>query len=412
MLAPVARPAEAVSSVTRYVLQAGFLVLTVVAVFYVGANAEQWCPFGGVEALYTYVREGNLPCSLGVSNFYILAAVLGMTLLARRAFCSHVCPLGTIYEWAYRAGRRMGLRDRSVPARLDRILSLGKYLVLGAILFFTYRTSELVFRGYDPCYALLSRHGEDITMWAYVVAGATLAGAVVVRLPFCRWLCPLAAVLQPLSRIGLTRIRRDTQTCIDCGECGRACLMGIPVHQHAAVTDACCTSCRECVRRCPIGQGQTLKLATAGTPRGLSGGAVAAIVLICVGAAVAGATLAPAPSFTYVRGAPGGDSDGDPQGEPVTVELRLEELGCRGRANLLVFFLDRDDEYALPGYLRLEAWPGPGESKVRITVSADGGPGTSAAVLTALTEAITEPYFNLIENRWYPSPFVILPPPP
>ncbi len=70
---------------TRWIVQFGFLALVLTAVFVFRANCEVWCPFGGVEALYTYAAEGNMPCSLGVSNFYILGGVLVMTLLLRRA---------------------------------------------------------------------------------------------------------------------------------------------------------------------------------------------------------------------------------------------------------------------------------------------------------------------------------------
>ena len=52
----------------RTLVQAGFVALTVWAVFFVGANAERWCPFGGVEAIWTYASEGNLVCSLGVGQ--------------------------------------------------------------------------------------------------------------------------------------------------------------------------------------------------------------------------------------------------------------------------------------------------------------------------------------------------------
>ena len=75
---------------TRRVVQFAFLALTVVGVFVVRGNAELWCPFGGIEAAYTYVKEGSVICSLGVSNFYILGALLLLTLVARRAFCSYV----------------------------------------------------------------------------------------------------------------------------------------------------------------------------------------------------------------------------------------------------------------------------------------------------------------------------------
>ncbi len=382
----------------RYLSQAGFLGLTLAAVFWVGANAELWCPFGGAEALYTYATEGNLPCSLGVSNLYIFAAVLGMTLMARRVFCSHACPLGTVYEWTFRAGRRLKLPSVPIPERVDRILSLAKYVLLVVILILTYRAAELIFRGFDPCYALLSRHGEDITFWAYVVAGATLVGALFMRVPFCRWLCPLAALLQPFSRFGWTRVRRDEGTCIDCGKCTRACMMGIRVHDRAAVTDARCTSCGECVGSCPVSGGDTLKLTAAGSKRRWPRAAAAAVALVWIGLAVAGAKLAPAPSFTYERAEASA-------ADPVTVEYALEELTCRGRATLLVFFLDRDDEYELPGYLRLEAWPGPATARIRVTCDRAALTDDPAG---AIELAITEPYFNLADNRWYTSPFVIV----
>ena len=73
---------------TRRLMQFAFLALTLGSVYLFGANAERWCPFGGVEALYSYYQEGNMLCSLGTSNFYILGGVILMTVLLRRAFCA------------------------------------------------------------------------------------------------------------------------------------------------------------------------------------------------------------------------------------------------------------------------------------------------------------------------------------
>ena len=166
---------------TRRFVQFAFLALTLGGVFLFGANAERWCPFGGVEAIWTYYHEGNMVCSLGTSNFYILGGVLLGTLLLRRAFCGYMCPIGTISEWLGLVGRRLRIRPIRVPAALDRALALLKYVVLAIILYATWRTGELLFRGYDPCYALISRHGEDITYWAYAVAGAIAAASLVIR---------------------------------------------------------------------------------------------------------------------------------------------------------------------------------------------------------------------------------------
>jgi polyferredoxin len=376
----------------RQSTQAGFLALTIAGVFIVGGNAERWCPFGGVEAIYTYATEGNLVCSLGVSNFYILGALLLSVLLLRRAFCGYACPLGTLSDWLHRAGRRLRLPQIRVPRRADAVLSCLKYAILIVILLFTWRTSELVFRGYDPCYALLSRHGEDITFWAYVISGALVIASLLMSLPLCRWLCPLAPVMNPFSRFGLSRIQRDPHECTECGVCSESCPMGIPVDAVRQVRHARCISCQECVEVCP--QPGVLRWTAGGKKRAWSPAVVASGLIAVLGLGVAASYAFPLPSFVRVWESP--------PAQTATLNLKLTELTCRGRASLLVFFLERDDEFMLPGYRRLEAWPGPGEATVRIMYDPQA---TDAATIRS---AITEPYFNLADGLWYTPPFRIV----
>ena len=380
---------------TRRLLQFGFLALTIAGVFILRGNAERWCPFGGVEAIYTYATEGNLVCSLGVSNFYILAAVLLMAVLLRRAFCGYMCPLGTIGEWLRGGARRLGLRPRRIPYALDRGLALLKYVVLSVILYFTWRAGELVFRGYDPCYALLSRHGEDITFWAYVISGVFVLASLVIIVPFCRWFCPLAAVFAPFSRFGLTRVKRVESSCVDCGVCARVCPMGIRVDKVYDVTASRCTSCLECVAACPKRDGGALHW---GPPRWLGGrwpqAVLVGVMLLCVGAAVAAAYAIPLPSFVNTRG--------EQPAQTATARLEVHGLNCRGSASLFVYFLERDDEFEVPGYLRIEAWPGPAPATAHIIYDPVH---TDEA---AINEAITEPYYDAVGGVWRASPFEIV----
>ena len=388
------QPTRARGKTARTVVQLGFLGLTLVGVFVVRGNAERWCPFGGVEALYTYATEGNLTCSLAISNFYILGAVLAMTLLLRRAFCGYLCPVGTISDWLQRGAERLGVPPRRVPSRIDRILSLLKYPILAVILYFTFKTSELVFRGYDPCYALISRHGEDITFWAYITAGGIVAGSLVIVMPFCRWLCPLAAVLSPFSRFAWTRVQRNEEACIDCGKCATACPMDIPVDKVRQVTAARCLSCLDCVDVCPGQDGRALTWGSPGRPgRSWSRGTLIALLLSCTTAAVAASYLFPLPSFIKVRGV-----------EPATtarVEMGIHHLTCRGKAQLLMYYLERDDAFEIPGYLKLEAWPGPGAARARVTY--DSSRGDEHAIM----RAVTEPYFDTVAKIWRFSPFEV-----
>ncbi|MEN8150953.1 MAG: 4Fe-4S binding protein [Planctomycetota bacterium] len=379
----------------RTLVQAGFVALTLYGVFFVGANAERWCPFGGVEAIYTYATEGNLLCSLGVSNFYVMAAVLISVLLFRRAFCGYVCPIGAISEWVRKLGLSLGLKRRRIHRGPDAALSLLKYPVLAVILFFTWRTSELVFRGYDPCYALLGRHGEDITFWAYVISGAILLLSLAISVPFCRWLCPLAAVLNPFSRFGATRIVRDAATCTDCGKCAKVCPMAIPVDTAPAVTHARCTTCLDCVDACPSRKGVTsLTLRMPGSSGGgLRRAAVVAGLLLVLAASVSAAYLAPLPSFVWSRGEMPADTE--------SVDLMIDGLACRGSANRLVYFLTREDDISIEGPIRVEAWPGPGFVRAVITWEAGA---TDPATVKA---AIVEPCWDEVTERWREADFTI-----
>ncbi len=378
----------------RSFFQAVFLAITLVGVFVVQGNAERWCPFGGVEALYTYIAEGNMTCSLAVSNFYILAAVLAITLLLRRAFCGYMCPIGTISDWLGRGAAAVGLKPRTVRPGLDKWLGLLKYAVLFVVLFLTYRASELIFRGFDPCYALISRHGEDITKWAYVIAGAIVVGSLVVTMPFCRWLCPLAAVLSPFSRFGLVRVRRDAEACVDCGKCSAACPMGIPVDSVKEVTQARCMSCLDCVDVCPRRDEGAV---TWGPPKRWgkpwSKAALAAILVVCTTVAVVASYAFPLPSFIKTRGTEPADT--------AVVMLNVEGVTCRGSSNLLVYYLERDDVFALVGYLKVEAWPGPGYAPVHVTFD------PSRCDEDMIRQAVTEPYYDALADVWRPSPFVI-----
>lgn len=220
------------------------------ALGYGSRSFEAYCPFGGVESLWGLFTARQFTCSLSPLNLSMLLAVVALTLVCKKAFCGWACPIGFIGEIAYRLGGRVG-RQRPVPPGLDRRLRLLRYVVLIIALFFTYRTGELVLRGYDPFFLLFSGFGHGSAgLISAAVLGLTAAAMWVLPMFFCRYLCPLGAVLDPFSRFAPVRLFRNESRCTACRHCSRACPHGLAVHRIRSMRHRDCTNCLECVDAC------------------------------------------------------------------------------------------------------------------------------------------------------------------
>jgi ferredoxin len=174
--------------------------------------------------------------------------------------------------------------------------------------------------------------------------------------------------------------------------------MSIPVADVPEVRAARCLSCLKCVESCPATEEGAI---TWGPPtafgRSWPQAALIAIMMLCVAGAVVAAYTLPIPSFVKVA-----EGRGEAPAQAATVELEIGKLACRGNAALFAYFVERDDEYEVAGYLRIEAWPSPDTARVRITYD----PGQTG--VTAIQEAITEPYYDAVANVWRFSPFEIM----
>jgi len=256
-------------NITRRIFQISIVIaaLTVGVRYAMGDSritVETYCPFGGLEGLLSLVTHHQFTCATGERNLILFIALLVLTLLSRRVFCSWICPVGTLSEGIFRLRKR-----RRTPAAIsrkwDRRLRLIRLPVLLIILFLTFMTGELIFRGVDPYYVLFSIHGHDVQWWSYIVIGFIVAGIVAVPMAWCRYLCPLGVALWPFSRIGLIRLKR-TGACIQCGKCDDACPWGIDVSRAETITSGECTLCLECTRVCPVKDALELRT-PGGAPR-------------------------------------------------------------------------------------------------------------------------------------------------
>jgi polyferredoxin len=233
-------------------------------------TVETYCPFGGLETAYAFLTRQRFTCAAGDTNLALFIALIGLTFLARKAFCGWVCPVGALSEWEGRLAQRLFGRQGftglwRIPPRVDRVLRIVlRIAVLALVLVATWTTGELVFRGYDPYYILFSANGHDVRAMSYaILAGLAIIG-LLLPMAWCRYLCPLGAAIWPFSAAGRLRLAREENSCTACGACDHACPQTIDVSQVETVQSGECTLCFECTEVCPSG---ALELRWAGTRR-------------------------------------------------------------------------------------------------------------------------------------------------
>ena len=235
----------------------GFTTLTILHQKLQGIpSVDALDPFGGLETFFKWVASGEFIKKITPGNIVLLGAIIVLGIVVSRFFCGWLCAFGAlqgVFGWL---GKKIFKRRFEVPQKLDRVLRWMKYAVLAFIIFFTWRTGELIIRPYDPlaAYAHLSAGLSEV--WAEFAVGLVLLVVFMVlsmfyERAFCKYACPLGALNAILSRVPLYRIKRDKPTCISCSRCDHVCPMNINVSQAETVNSPECINCLECVTACP-----------------------------------------------------------------------------------------------------------------------------------------------------------------
>ena len=214
------------------------------------------CPYGGVATLAALLKDGVFVKKIHESSVIILALIMVLGVLYGPVVCSYMCPLGSIQEWIGKIGRRIFKKryNNFVPKKLDRILRYTRYFVLIMTVYMTTKSLKLMFLNIDPYYALLNFWSEEAVAGGIAVLVITLMGSLFVERPWCKYACPFGAVMGLTNFIRIFRIRRNSETCIDCIACDKACQMNIEVSKTGIVRNHQCISCGECTSdaNCPV----------------------------------------------------------------------------------------------------------------------------------------------------------------
>lgn len=235
-----------------------------------GGSFDTFCPFGAIETAWKYITSGQTLKSTNLLNFAILSGVLAVSLVAGRAFCGWMCPLGAAQEGLANLSRRLGGGKRRVrgkpspaklptrlPAKIDRPLRYVKYLVLVGVIIASIFTLFPPLHGFCPARAVFSFKLTSGLLWSVLIT--FIVTSMLVERVWCKYLCPLGASLALFNKISPVRLSADFQNCNHCGRCDIECSMGIQdVPDDLSSVE--CIRCLECLETCARKDALVLKV--------------------------------------------------------------------------------------------------------------------------------------------------------
>ena len=191
-------------------------------------------------------------------NLAVAGAILLVTALFGRLYCSVLCPLGIMQDAAGVAGRvvrrLLKLRSKGAPSLGSRRVQFAmRHVVLVA--FLAVGLCGLGFSWLEP-YGIFGRIAVLWSGVALVAVIAVLAGVGRGR-AWCGWACPVGTLLGLVSRVAPFRLRINGSKCVGCRKCERGCKAGaiaIDGRGKGGKIDASlCVDCFDCAAECPTG---------------------------------------------------------------------------------------------------------------------------------------------------------------
>lgn len=219
-------------------------------------GVEAWLPIAALMNTKDFLLTREVP-AMHPAGMFMLIAFLAISFLYRKAFCSWICPIGTLSEWLWQLGQSVFGRTFALPRWLDIPLRSLKYVLFGLFAYVVVTMPVPEIRAF-----LASPYGlvADVKMLNFfrlmgqtsaIVIAVLLVLSVFVKNFWCRFLCPYGAMTGLVALVSPTRIRRNPDACIDCAKCAVACPSGLPVDTALSIRSAECNACMTCVSVCP-----------------------------------------------------------------------------------------------------------------------------------------------------------------
>ena len=227
-----------------------------------------------------------LPAVLAL-NFGVVAALVILTLLFGRVYCSVICPLGVmqdIISWIHgKTKKKNRFRFSYSPAKnILRYVVLALFiagLLLGAhsiaILIAPYSAYGRIagnllaplYQWANNFFAWIAERADSYAFYSTEVWLRSLPTFIIAAVTFvvifilawkngrtwCNTICPVGTVLGFLSRFSFFAPAIDTDKCRNCGLCGKQCKAACINMKEHEIDLSRCVACMDCIDACKDG---------------------------------------------------------------------------------------------------------------------------------------------------------------
>jgi ferredoxin len=197
-----------------------------------------------------------------IINYWPALIVVALTFVFGRVWCAWICPMGAFLELYGRVGRKINLpRLRELKYVILAVIVL--LAALGSLAFMYFEPITIAVRGLTGIFRPVVEYTQledkkdfvmpGIAWWAMIIPFALLLLLNIIEKRFwCRYLCPLGALLGLFSKFSWTKRFVDQKSCVKCGECASICTMGAISSKLDFKSDpAECIMCMDCGPVCP-----------------------------------------------------------------------------------------------------------------------------------------------------------------
>ncbi|MBU3185974.1 4Fe-4S binding protein [Clostridium estertheticum] len=238
--------------------------------------------FSELKSIYIMIIKGNFNFITAFPSLIEFTTAIIITILLGRFFCGWVCAFGTYNDFLYLLSKKVFKINFKVNEEVDKVLKYVKYVVLLLLVIVVWTMGSKVLDTTSPwdAFAQITNFPQVLSNYTIGVALLLLItiGALFVERFFCRYLCPLGAVFNIFSRIGILKIKKPTDKCGKCRLCSNNCSMGLSLYKAQSVCGGDCINCFKCIEACPRSNTKVNVLGENVNPQLASSVAIAAMV--------------------------------------------------------------------------------------------------------------------------------------